>query len=191
MKANDAHEGQYFDGEEVESGQGFPMCLKEGLPWRSRPALRRRIDPMLTKDTLHRVPIHRDPKIVKGIPDLGIGSCDIQNRLPKSLLPKERVNLPSVRPGPGRTGDGLLSLPFIWTNWTNAETTQANVLTDRKYEIRPSFGTVPPLFPAFGISATIVFPTGLIGPSGTRLGASVLQADFICCRRHDVDGRCE
>ena len=27
---------------------------------------------MLTKDTLHRVQIHGDPKIVKGIPDPGI-----------------------------------------------------------------------------------------------------------------------
>jgi hypothetical protein len=78
----------------------------------------------------------------------------------------------------------------------------------------------PSLLSAFGISATII-PTSrincllasgpskagqarqrpsspvarkatfLIAPSGTCLGASVLQADFIRCRRHDVDGRCE
>ena len=72
MAANDARQGEYLDVEEVESGRRLPMCLEKGLPCRSPLALRRWFKAMVSENTLHGVSIHRDPKIVQGIPDSGV-----------------------------------------------------------------------------------------------------------------------
>jgi len=66
--ANDPYKCEILDGEEVQSGQGLPMCLNKSFPRCTAPSFRRRFDPMVIKNAFYRVSVHGDTKVEQRIP---------------------------------------------------------------------------------------------------------------------------